>query len=63
MIELLDPKKNWSRIASNNGGPFWRTIAPLPKLRAGSAINPLVSQNLVYPNSAFTGKTFSQRKK
>lgn len=65
-IELLDPKKNWAKIKSGDsgGGPLFKSVAQGPKLRFASAINPMVSDNLTDGmRSAFSGKTFSQRKK
>lgn len=64
MIELLDPKRNWSKIASKGEGPLFKKIAPLPTLTAGSAIHAEVSANLTYPlGNAMTGQTFNAKRK
>ena len=64
MIELLDPKTNWSKVSSGDGEtPLFKTVAPLPQLHAASGIHPMVSQDLTYPTNAFTGKTFNEKRK
>lgn len=65
-LELLDPRKNWAKIksANNGGGPLFKSAATQPKLRAASAINPMVSESLTDGmKGAFSGKTFNQRKR
>ena len=67
-LELLDTRKNWARIGSNTASPFWTSIAPLPKLRAAPGIAASTSESLrdgtkTVAMGAFSGKTYSERKK
>lgn len=64
---LLNVKTNWAKVKSDGNGPFYKTIAQQPKLTAASGINAMTSESLRYPTgsvgNAFTGKTFSGKRK
>lgn len=63
MLELLDTKKNWSKISGNSGGVFFKSIAAQPKLSFASGINSLTSTVLTSGKGAYSGKTFNAKRK
>lgn len=68
MIELLDVKKQWSRIkAGFSSGVQFKTPAGQPSHRFVDGIDPSVKATQQMPESSaksvFGGKSFSSRKK
>jgi hypothetical protein len=67
MIELLDMNKAWAKVkAGLSGGKFWKQPAHGPNpSRYEDGIDPKTQQAMQFSgkiSSAFTGKTFSNRK-